>query len=209
METLADAGNGNYAYIDDIREAKKVLVEELGANMVTVAKDVKLQVEFNPAYVSEYRLVGYENRVLATEDFEDDTKDAGEIGAGHSVTVLYEIVTADEAEESDLKYQDTNISEYGAETDEWLTLSVRYKEPDEDESKLLEYPIGEANYDKTPSDDYIFAASVAEFGMILRGSDYVADGSYNHILEVLDDVELDDEYKEEFRELVDAVRLND
>ena len=209
METLADAGNGNYAYIDDIREAKKVLVEELGANMVTVAKDVKLQVEFNPAYVSEYRLVGYENRVLATEDFEDDTKDAGEIGAGHSVTVLYEIVTADEAEESDLKYQDTNISEYGAETDEWLTLSVRYKEPDEDESKLLEYPIGEANYDKTPSDDYRFAASVAEFGMILRGSDYVADGSYNHILEVLDDVELDDEYKEEFRELVDAVRLND
>lgn len=142
METLADAGNGNYAYIDDIKEANKVLVEELGANMVTVAKDVKLQVEFNPAYISEYRLVGYDNRVLADEDFEDDTKDAGEVGAGHSVTVIYELVKADEdSTESGLKYQDSAPNDFAKETDEWLTLSVRYKEPDGDESKLLAYQL--------------------------------------------------------------------
>ena len=208
METLADAGNGNYAYIDNLGEAKKVLVEELGANMITVAKDVKLQVEFNPAYVTEYRLVGYENRVLATEDFKNDAKDAGEVGAGHSVTVMYEIVERD-ADSTDLKYQDVNLSEYGAETDEWLTLSVRYKEPDEDESKLLEYPIGQADYTDKPSDDYILAASVAEFGMILRDSEYIADGNLKHVLKSLDSIDLDDEYKEEFYDLVNTVRLND
>lgn len=210
METLADAGNGNYAYIDNINEAKKVLVEELGANMITVAKDVKLQVEFNPAYVSEYRLVGYEDRVLATEDFNDDTKDAGEVGAGHSVTVLYEIVERGDGDEgSDLKYQDVNLSEYGEETDEWLTLSVRYKEPDEDESKLLEYPIGQADYTDKPSDDYKFAAAVAEFGMVVRDSEYVVDGSLKHVLKTLDTIDLDDEYKEEFYTIVDTLRYND
>ncbi len=210
METLADAGNGNYAYIDDIKEANKVLVEELGANMVTVAKDVKLQVEFNPAYISEYRLVGYDNRVLADEDFEDDTKDAGEVGAGHSVTVIYELVKADEdSTESGLKYQDSAPNDFAKETDEWLTLSVRYKEPDGDESKLLAYPIGQGDYTDDPSDDFIFASSVAEFGMILSKSEYVNEGSLKRVIKKLDSIDLDDEYKEEFRELVDAIRLND
>ncbi len=209
METLADAGNGNYAYIDDIKEANKVLVEELGANMVTVAKDVKLQVEFNPAYISEYRLVGYENRVMADKDFEDDTKDAGEVGAGHSVTVIYELVKSDDSVSSNLKYQDAEPNEFAKTTDEWLTLSVRYKEPEGDDSKLLEYPIGQGYYTDDPSDDFIFASSVAEFGMILTKSEYIDEGSLKRVIKKLDSIDLNDEYKEEFRELVDTVRLND
>ncbi|MDE6053202.1 MAG: VWA domain-containing protein, partial [Lachnospiraceae bacterium] len=138
MEILADCGNGNYAYIDSISEAKKVLVEQMGAILVTVAKDVKLQVEFNPAYVKGYRLLGYENRALAAEDFDDDKKDAGEIGAGHMVTALYEIIPVDseqEISETELKYQD-NKSDAGVKNGEWLNLKIRYKEPDADESLL-------------------------------------------------------------------------
>ena len=126
MEALADNGNGNYSYIDSRGEAKRVMVEEMGASLVTVAKDVKLQIEFNPAYIKGYRLIGYENRTLATEDFDDDTKDAGEIGAGHIVTALYEIVTAESAQEipeTDLKYQEGTE---GVENGEWATLKIRY-----------------------------------------------------------------------------------
>lgn len=211
METLADYGNGNYAYIDSISEARKVLVEEMGATLVTVAKDVKLQIEFNPAVVSEYRLIGYENRTMAAEDFDNDEKDAGEIGAGHSVTVVYEIVTCENAEEDDdeLRYQSTQLSEVALNSNEWMTLSVRYKEPDGDTSKLLEYPIGADNYTQTPSDDFIFAAAVAEFSMALRGSEYLGDGSYEDILDMLEDIKLDDEYKEEFYNLVDLVRVQE
>ena len=210
METLADDGNGNYAYIDTLHEAKKVLVEELGANMLTVAKDVKFQVEFNPKYVSEYRLIGYENRALNNEDFEDDTKDAGEIGAGHSVTVLYEIVpTTEENTDNgkDLKYQTSNLTEEALKSNDWLTLSVRYKEPDEDESKLLEYEIGSNYYTDKPSEDFIFSAAVAEFAMVIRNSEYIADGSLNHIVEELNTIPLKDEYRREFATLVDKVNL--
>ncbi len=206
METLADDGNGNYAYIDTLHEAKKVLVQELSANMLTVAKDVKLQIEFNPKYVAEYRLIGYENRALNNEDFNDDKKDAGEIGAGHSVTVLYEIVPANEngeGSESNLKYQESNLTEEALKSNDWLTLSIRYKEPDEDESKLLEYQIGADCYTEEPSNDFIFAASVAEFAMLLRNSDFIADGSFAHVVEELNTIPLNDEYRREFATLVD------
>jgi len=209
METLADAGNGNYAYIDGIKEARKVLVEELGATMVTVAKDVKFQVEFNPAVVKEYRLIGYENRALANRDFDDDTKDAGEIGAGHSVTVLYEIVLKDNVGGKKLKYQDNVQSNSASNSDEYLTVSIRYKEPDEDESKLLEYPVGNEAYRRVPSDDFVFASAVAEFGMILRHSEYLADGNLNDVISAACDIRSDDEYRQEFADLVQSILNRD
>lgn len=207
MQTLADDGNGNYAYIDNIKEANKVLVEELGANMVTVADDVKLQIEFNPAYVSEYRLLGYENRRLNAEDFEDDTKDAGEIGAGHSVTALYELVPAgaDDDASSGLRYQSSALTEEAMNSGEWLTLSIRYKKPGEDSSNLLEYPIGGDRYTENTGDDFRFAAAVAEFSLLLRDSQYKGDASYGHILSELDSIRLSDEYRLEFRELVSTM----
>lgn len=213
METLADHGNGNYAYIDDIKEARKVLVDELGATMFTVAKDVKFQVEFNPAQVKEYRLIGYENRAMAAEDFDNDKKDAGEIGAGHSVTVLYELVLEeDESESHDspkgLKYQDTNLNSRATNSNELLTVSLRYKEPNEDESKLLEYPIGYEAFNRIASDDFNFASAVAEFGMILKDSKYLADGNLEHVLNVVDSIETDDEYKQEFADLVWEFQYN-
>ena len=206
METLADDGNGNYAYIDTINEAKKVLVNELGSTMFTVAKDVKLQVEFNPVYVSEYRLVGYENRVMAAKDFDDDTKDGGEIGAGHTLTVLYEIVPAGKGSgDSGLRYQTGTLTEEALESNEWLTLSVRYKAPDSDTSDCLNYYIGADNYTDAPSDDFKFAACVAEFAMVLRNSEFLADGSAEHIVETLGTLRLDDEYKREFATLADKI----
>ena len=207
METLADNGNGNYAYIDSVGEAKKVLVEEMGATFVTVAKDVKLQVEFNPEKVSEYRLIGYENRRLDAQDFEDDTKDAGEIGAGHTVTAIYEIVPVNEGEkvESNLKYSDvvTNGS------DEWLTISIRYKEPDADESVLLEYPVDESCYTESPSEDWQFAVAAAEFGLVVADSDYKGNASLEHVQETLKALDIEeDDYKEEFYYLVKKLIKN-
>lgn len=205
METLADHGNGNYAYIDSVGEAKKVLVEQMGATLVTVAKDVKLQVEFNPAYIKGYRLLGYENRALATEDFDDDTKDAGEIGAGHMVTALYEIVPVDskqEIPETKLKYQESQ-TDTGVKTGEWLNLKIRYKEPEEEESILKEYPVKEEDYAKEPSEDFYFAAAVAEFGLILRDSAYKGEASFENVRALLKKVDTDeDDYKDEFVYLV-------
>lgn len=205
METLADHGNGNYAYIDSVGEAKKVLVEQMGATLVTVAKDVKLQVEFNPAYVKGYRLLGYENRALATEDFDDDRKDAGEIGAGHMVTALYEIVPVDsgqEIAETELKYQDDKKTA-GIENGEWLNLKIRYKEPDADESILKEYPVTQEDYTDKPSEDFYFAAAVAEFGLMLRDSEYKGDASFENVRALLKKVDTDeDDYKDEFVYLV-------
>lgn len=205
METLADHGNGNYAYIDSIGEAKKVLVEQMGATLVTVAKDVKLQVEFNPAYIKGYRLLGYENRALATEDFDDDTKDAGEIGAGHMVTALYEIVPVDskqEIPETKLKYQESQ-TDTGVKNGEWLNLKIRYKEPEEEESILKEYPVKEEDYAKEPSEDFYFAAAVAEFGLILRDSAYKGEASFENVRALLKKVDTDeDDYKDEFVYLV-------
>lgn len=208
LETLADYGNGNYAYIDSMKEAKKVLCEELGANMVTVAKDVKFQVEFNPAVVSEYKLIGYENRLLNDEDFEDDTKDAGEIGAGHRVTAMYEIIPVGEDSENDdnLKYQDTKLTEEALESDEWMTLSVRYKEPAENTSKELEYVIGNKDYTDTPSEDFVFAAAVAEFSQLLREENTVpSDVTFRDVQNLLKSVSDKDEYKQEFEDLVTMI----
>ena len=210
METLADKGNGNYAYIDTLGEAKKVLVEEMSQTFVTVAKDVKLQVEFNPAMISEYRLVGYENRGLAAEDFTDDSKDGGEMGAGHQVTAIYEIVLADgEDDGSDLKYQDSSISRKGNRKDEYCTLSIAYKEPDRNRSQYEEYPIGAENYTRRPDDDFIFASMVAEASLALRNSEYLVDVAADEALEdIIDELENMnglDEYREEFLDLITEV----
>lgn len=209
MEALADNGNGNYAYIDSRGEAKRVMVEEMGATLVTVAKDVKLQIEFNPAYIKGYRLIGYENRTLATEDFDDDTKDAGEIGAGHIVTALYEIVTTDsrqEIPETNLKYQEGTE---GVENGEWATLKIRYKEPDEDESILKEYTITEDAYTAEPNEDFYFAAAVAEFGLLVRDSKYMGTSSFKNIESLLNKVDTKaDDYKEEFAYLVKKLKRN-
>ena len=172
MEQLADKGNGNYAYIDSIAEARKVLVEEAGATLVTVAKDVKLQVEFNPNKVAEYRLVGYENRLLDDEDFDDDTKDAGEMGAGHSVTALYELVPARRKAKratAPLRYQGGRAKTSAARSDEWMSVAVRYKRPAHDRSRKLEVRMkGTPRPFANASEDLRFAAAVATFGMGLR-----------------------------------------
>lgn len=207
LEILADKGNGNYAYIDSIFEAKKTLVENLGATMVTVAKDVKLQVEFNPALVKGYRLIGYENRVMAAEDFNDDTKDGGEMGAGHSVTAIYEIALADSEQEIadvELKY-DTAKTEYEF-TDELFTVGVRYKEIDSDESSLMTFVCKSDDYNKQGSDNLRWAAAVAEFGMLLRDSEYKGSASYDEVVELSQKLAKDDEYKKEFVSLVMSVK---
>lgn len=187
MEKLADKGNGNYAYIDSFSEGRKVLVEQMGGTLFTIAKDVKIQVEFNPARVAGYRLIGYENRLLAKEDFNDDKKDAGEIGAGHSVTALYEIVPSGKSLPGEhsvdpLKYQ-TPPPQDEAASDELLTLKLRYKAPDGDTSKLIETPL-KATEPKDFSEatpDFQFAAAVAAFGMKLRGTPGSDDISWKDI----------------------------
>ena len=200
MEALADHGNGNYSYIDDIAEARRVLVQEMGGTLVTVAKDVKLQVEFNPAKVRGYRLIGYENRLLAAEDFADDKKDGGEIGAGHQVTALYEIADVNSAQEltvPESRYQGTGAAEAVTESgqageepaddpadeqaepapfaDEYLTVNLRYKAPGEDTSSLLVYPVGEESVLEEADENMTWAACVSAFGMTLRRSEYLGD----------------------------------
>lgn len=180
METLADKGNGNYAYIDSLGEARKVLVQQMNATLVTIAKDVKIQVEFNPAQVQSYRLIGYENRMLAKEDFNDDTKDAGEIGAGHVVTALYELVPVgvtlpdQRPVVDDLKYQapvPAAKPAAGPASSETMTVKLRYKQPDGDMSKLLEVPVTDEEKTMAASPgDFQFASAVAGFGMLLRNS---------------------------------------
>ena len=209
-ETLADAGNGNYAYIDSIKEAKKVLVDEMSSTLYTVAKDTKLQVEFNPALVKEYRLIGYENRALAAQDFTDDTKDGGELGAGHQVTAVYEIRLADSKDaNSDLKYQDNVISDKGWSKDEWCTLSIAFKDPDKNESQYMEFPIGADNYTAKPSEDFMFATSVAEYAMALTDSEYLVDmtreEAIDQAIKNVKKIDPDDEYKQEFLELMEMV----
>ena len=188
MEMLADKGNGNYAYIDSMAEARKVLVEEAGGTLVTIAKDVKLQVEFNPAEVESYRLIGYENRKLAHADFNDDAKDAGEIGAGHSVTALYEVKPKSSKSErttDTLKYQDDAALTEASKSGELLTVKIRYKKPNEDKSKLISLPVsGDDRGLSNTSKDFRFAAAVASFGMILRHSKYKGDASYDDVLKL-------------------------
>lgn len=184
LEALADNGNGNYAYIDSVEEAERVLVTEMSGTMFTVAKDAKVQVEFNPANVSYYRLVGYENRLLEDDEFEDDTKDAGDVGAGQQVTALYEIITTDSSAENEapkktLKYQDDveypspeKVEEANLDR-ELLTVSVRYKERDENESKLVDKPVLLASYvdGKSMSENMKLACAAAMFAKTLRGSE--------------------------------------
>jgi Ca-activated chloride channel family protein len=163
MELLADKGNGNYAYLDSIAEARKVLVEEAGGTLVTVAKDVKIQVEFDPKQVESYRLIGYENRLLDQRDFDDDQKDAGEIGAGHSVTAMYEIVLADQI----------------AANEPLAELRLRYKQPNGDQSELITFPVVDRGLAlAASSDDFRFAAAVAEFGLLLRDSKHRGTASW-------------------------------
>ncbi|HBK88580.1 MAG: von Willebrand factor type A domain-containing protein [Cyclobacteriaceae bacterium] len=186
MEILADKGNGNYAYIDNLQEAQKVLVNEFGGTMFTIAKDVKIQVEFNPARVKAYRLIGYENRALRNEDFNNDKKDAGELGSGHSVTALYEIIPADSDESVDsidpLKYQRTRPAKEVAVSDELLTIKLRYKLPEEEKSRLIVHPLVDTHtaLAKT-SANFRWSAAVAGFGMLLRGSEYVKGYRYDDV----------------------------
>jgi len=187
MEKLADKGNGNYAYIDTIMEAKKVLVTEMGATLLTIAKDVKIQIEFNPARVKGYRLVGYENRMLRNEDFNDDTKDAGEMGAGHSVTAFYEIVPAGSDEKlpgvDELKYQDAKVSAAAKKSPELATIKFRYKPPKEDKSKPIVKPIMDKGIHwKKTSKDFRFASAVVELGLLLRGSEFKASSTFESLI---------------------------
>ena len=191
LEQISGSGNGNYAFIDTYNEAQKVLEQQLAGTLVTIAKDVKIQIEFNPAQVAAYRLIGYENRMLESEDFNDDKKDAGEIGAGHSVTALYEIVpTGTEvdvqiAKVDELKYQQPPKQSAAAESGELMTVKLRYKLPGEDESKLLQHVVHDsgATFDQTDQ-EFQFAAAVAGFGMLLRDSEHRGNWTYDAVGEV-------------------------
>jgi len=186
MEKLADRGNGNYAYLDSLHEARRVLIAEAGATLATVAKDVKIQVEFNPRTVGAYKLIGYENRILQHRDFNDDKKDAGEIGAGHTVTALYEIVPPGEPIEGGsidpLKYQDRSTPSNAARSGDLMTVKLRYKAPDGDVSKLLSREVPDRAGALTSNSG--FAAAVAEFGMLLRRSEFKGGASWTSALEL-------------------------
>lgn len=203
LELIANKGNGNYAYIDNLQEAQKTLVTEFGGTLFTIAKDVKFQIEFNPSKVLAYRLVGYENRMLNAEDFNDDKKDAGEVGAGHTVTALYEIIPAGAADASNwikkidpLKYQkplENAVKTMNNESDEWLTLKLRYKQPDGDNSQLMVIPVkGKVKPFQSASTDFKFAASVAGFGMLLRNSEYKGSLTYTEVQSMAQNARGDD-----------------
>jgi Ca-activated chloride channel homolog len=214
LQQIADKGNGTHSYIDNIMEARKVFVNELSATLYTIAKDVKIQVEFNPAEVKSYRLIGYENRLLNDKDFEDDTKDAGEIGSGHTVTALYEIVLnkgdVDGTEVAALKYQVKNIKQEAYRNKELLTLKIRYKEPDgnksiEYETVLKNSPVSVSK----ASDNFLFSAAAAEFAMLLKDSKYKGNSSYESILKMAKASKGKDEfgYRAEFINLVERASL--
>jgi len=211
MEQIANKGNGNYYYIDTQKEAKKVLVSELGSTLFTIAKDVKLQIEFNPSQVKAYRLLGYENRMLAKEDFNDDTKDAGELGAGHTVTALYEIVPADSTEEfsqvDELIYQKKKI----VKSDDVMSVKLRYKEPDSEKSKKIERTIKQYQISEDIKDEFKFIAAVAEFGLLLRHSKLKGTASYAHVLQSAKDSKGADVhgYREEFISLIEKAQVLD
>jgi Ca-activated chloride channel homolog len=213
MEILADKGNGNYAYIDNITEARKTLVNEFGGTLFTIAKDVKLQLEFNPAKVQAYRLVGYENRMLKSEDFNNDKKDAGELGSGHTVTALYEIipvgVKSDVYNVDGLKYQKSSVK-VDASSDELLTVKLRYKKPDGDVSKLIIHPLKDSNkkFDGS-TENFKWSSAVAGFGMLLRDSEYIVDLSYERVAEIAQSARGKDTegYRAEFVNMVKSFSL--
>lgn len=209
METLADKGNGNHAYIDTMQEAQRVLGTEFGGTLYTIAKDVKIQVEFNPAKVQAYRLIGYENRLLNAEDFNDDKKDAGELGSGHTVTALYEIIPVGVESEwlkdiDDLKY---SVKKVKANTEDLLTVKFRYKKPDGDKSKLITKVVKDEDIQlKNASTDLKFSAALAMFGMQLRESEYAKNISKENIIELAQAGKGKDEqgYRAEFIRLVNS-----
>ncbi len=211
MEQIADHGNGNFAYIDSRLEARKVLVNEMGGTLVTIAKDVKIQVEFNPSRVAAYRLIGYENRLLAAQDFNDDTKDAGELGAGHSVTALYEVVPVGAETEvvvpgvDPLRYQRPSAGG-AADNEELLFVKLRYKEPTGTESRLLERAVGDI--DAETSDDFRFSAAVAAWGMLLRSSEHCGDFTLADVSSLARGALGDDPngYRADFLALLDRAR---
>ena len=212
LEKLADKGNGHFAYIDSPREAYRVLVTEMGSTLVTVAKDVKIQVDFNPDQVAEYRLVGYENRALANEDFNNDAKDAGEIGAGHHVTALYELVPAKAGGRGlEVAQKEVAVKREGkaARQANSFVVNLRYKKPNEDKSVPLVYPVMDEGRDfGRSSGDLKFAAAVAGFGMLLRDSKYKGTITFDGVLEIAGTVSEDDRsgYRKEFSELVRKAR---
>ncbi|MDR2010049.1 MAG: von Willebrand factor type A domain-containing protein [Bacteroidales bacterium] len=210
MENLSNKGNGNYAYVDNINEANKIFGHELWGTLYTIADDVKIQIEFNPSKVKEYRLIGYENRLMNKEDFNNDTKDAGEVGSGHSVTVLYEIVSANGKYErgntDPLNYQTTNI----VESEDIMTLKIRYKNPGENNSNLIENKITDDDVNvKENSDNFIFAAAIAEFGMLLRDSEHKGISNYDHVVAMAKKAKGEDkfDYRSEFISLVKKAKI--
>lgn len=211
LQILSQKGNGNYAYIENIQEANKVLVNEFGGTMYTVAKDAKIQVEFNPAYVNAYRLVGYESRILNKEDFNDDTKDAGDLGAGHTVTALYEIIPVGVENTfggvDKLKYQQEKPQQATSNSNELLTVKLRYKQPNSDKSEKMEIPVYVNEINKQPSKDFQFAMSVAMFGQLLKDSDFKGNGTYQDVVKLAKSGIGKDEhgYQKEFVRLVEAV----
>lgn len=215
MEQLADKGNGNYAYIDNILEAKKVLVKEMGGTLLTIAKDVKLQLEFNPAFVKGYRLVGYENRLLNNEDFNDDKKDAGELGSGHTVTAIYEIIPAGSSEViasiDSLKYQQPKQTPSPlAFNNEVMTIKFRYKDPKESHSKLISHVVLNKKTDfNNSSENCKFACAVAEFGLLLRDSKFKGETNYKDIIALAKQSKGKDEegYRAEFIKLVEMAEI--
>ena len=214
MQQLADKGNGNHAYIDNINEARKVLVSEFGGTLFTIAKDVKIQIEFNPAKVAGYRLIGYENRVLDNEDFNDDKKDAGELGSGHTVTAMYEIIPAGVessflADVDQLKYQSNEINKVAAKSKEWMTIKLRYKKPDGNKSLLIEEVVKNASEQLSQtSENFRWAASVAGFGMLLRNSEFKSDASYQDIIKLAESSKGKDEkgYRQECINMMKTMR---
>jgi Ca-activated chloride channel family protein len=204
-EQLADIGDGNHAYIDSLAEARKVLVQEMGSTLLTIARDVKIQVEFNPALVTEYRLVGYENRVLRHEDFANDKVDAGDIGAGHEVTALYEITPVGSGAEQlpALRYGATSAPT-AARTEEVAHLRLRYKRPGENDSRLITTPIERSSLRATPSDTLRFAATVAAYADALRGGSRIGDWGWNDIVRSARQVRGEDAQRAEFLGLVET-----
>lgn len=216
METLADKGNGNYAYIDNLLEAKKVLVKEMGGTLYTIAKDVKIQIEFNPEKVKSYRLIGYENRLLNKEDFNNDKVDAGELGAGHTVTALYEIIPADasgiDSNVDNLKYQTTTSNQAAMSSNELVNVKLRYKEPTGNTSQLIVKPVMDNKVAfAQSSNNFRFSSAVAGFGMLLRDSKFKGDISYQNLIEIAKHAKGKDleGYRSEFVQLVEKAEMAD
>ena len=216
METLADKGNGNYSYIDNLLEAKKVLVKEMSGTLFTIAKDVKIQIEFNPEKVKSYRLIGYENRLLNKEDFNDDKKDAGELGAGHTVTALYEIIPAESSESvnsvDELKYQTVTSNQHAKNSNELVNVKLRYKEPTGNTSQLIVKPVidNKVAFEQS-SDNFKFSSAVAGFGMLLRDSKFKGDISYQDVIEIAKHAKGKDieGYRSGFVQLVERAEIAD